>query len=535
MYYHEALAQALHDQQVTDMFGVLGDANLFFVERWARDGGRYVACAHEGSAVLAATGYASTSGGVGIATITHGPALTNAVTALVDASRARMPIVVLAGDTDPAARGHLQDIDQASVVAVTGAAFERASSPGTVAEDLARALWRARAESRPVVLNLPITFQWQQIDAPALAPVVTEVRRPRPHPEDLEDVVAALVGAQRPIVLGGRGARDARDELVALAERLGAPLATTLRGKGLFAGHPHDLGIFGTLAHPVALGVVDRADLVIAFGAGLNQFTTAEGGLIEGKRVVQIDADPARHRRRNAADIAVAADAAHTAADLLALLDEVGHRASGFADEALATALKSPRSPLPAPVGDRVEPVAALRRLDEAFPRDRTLVIDDGRFILTAYAELGAPHPQAYVHTCSFASIGLGLANAIGAQAGAPDRPVLAVVGDGGFMSAGLNELNTAVRSGQQLVVVIVNDRAYGAEHIQLVQREMDPQITCFDWPDFAEVATSLGARGISVRTMEDLEHALDEVAQPEGVVLIDLVVDPYDVPGAFV
>ena len=102
-------------------------------------------------------------------------------------------------------------------------------------------------------------------------------------------------------------------------------------------------------------------------------------------------------------------------------------------------------------------------------------------------------------------------------------------------MSAGLNELNTAVRNGQQLVVVVVNDRAYGAEHIQLVQREMDPEITCFDWPDFAEAASALGARGISVRTMEDLEHALEEVAQPEGVVLIDLLVDPYDVPGAFV
>ena len=230
MYYHEALAQALRDQQVTDMFGVLGDANLFFVERWARDGGRYVACAHEGSAVLAATGYASTSGGVGIATITHGPALTNAVTALVDASRARMPIVVLAGDTDPAARGHLQDIDQASVVAVTGAAFERASSPETVTEDLARALWRARAESRPVVLNLPITFQWQQIEEPTSAPLVTEVRRPRPRPDDLEDVAAALVNAQRPIVLGGRGARDARDELVASLHAQLMQAATAARG-----------------------------------------------------------------------------------------------------------------------------------------------------------------------------------------------------------------------------------------------------------------------------------------------------------------
>lgn len=535
MYYHEALARAMADQGITDVFGVLGDANLYVMEAWQRAGGHYVAVAHEGAGVLAATGYASTSDGVGVATVTHGPALTNALTALVDATRARMPVLLIAGDTNPEVRGHLQSIDQHSVVQVSGAGWEPATTPAAVATDLARALRRARAESRPVVLNIPITFQWTEVDYVPAPPESVRHRRTRPDQDALEEAAGILASARRPVVLGGRGARDARRELVALAERIGAPVATSLRGKGLFAGHPHDLGICGTLSHETALATLDRADCVVAFGAALNDFTTAEGSLLRGKRVVHVDTDPGRPDVWSSADVGVVGDAAAVAEALVELLDEVEHTSTGFADDALALALKDPRPPLRATRTGGLDVVAVLRRVDEVFPADRTLVIDDGRFILTAYAELGAPHPAAYVHTCSFASIGLGLANAIGAHAGAPERPVLAVVGDGGFMSAGLNELSTAVRAGTDMVLVLVNDKAYGAEHVQLVAKGLDPTISTFDWPDFAPVAESLGARGLTVRSLEDLDEALAQVADRDRPVLIDVQVDPYDVPGSFV
>lgn len=534
MRYHEALAQAMSDQGITDVFGVLGDANLYFMEAWERAGGHYVSVAHEGASVLAATGFASTSGTVGVATVTHGPALTNALTALVDATRARMPLLLIAGDTDPSVRGHLQSIDQHSVVQVSGAGWEPATTPANVAVDLARALRRARSESRPVVLNIPITFQWAEVDyIPVPAPSVRH-RRTRPDPEALQEAAAVLASARRPVVLGGRGARDSRAELVALAERLAAPVATSLRGKGLFSGHPHDLGICGTLSHETALTTLARADCVVAFGAALNDFTTSEGSLLRGKRVIHVDNDPSRPDLWSSVDVGVVGDAGAVADALGELLDQVDHRSTGFADEALALALKNPRPALRPTRTGGLDVVAVLRRIDEAFPADRTLVIDDGRFILTAYAELGAPHPSAYVHTCSYASIGLGLGNAIGAHAGAPERPVLAVVGDGGFMSAGLNELNTAVRAGTDLVLVVVNDKAYGAEHVQLVNKGLDPTISTFDWPDLAPVADSLGARGITVRSMDDLEAALGHVTGRDRPVLIDVQVDPYDVPGSF-
>ncbi|HET8616839.1 MAG TPA: thiamine pyrophosphate-binding protein [Actinomycetales bacterium] len=535
MHYHQALSRAMADQGITHVFGVLGDANLFVIEHWARSGGRYTAVAHEGAGVLAASGYASTSGDVGVATITHGPALTNCVTALVDAVRAGLPVLVIAGDTDPAVRGHLQNIDHRSVVLATGAGFEPATSPETAASDLARALRRARHESRPVVLNIPITFQWQDVDyVPAPAPSVRQ-KRVRPDRDALEDAVGLVAGARRPVVLGGRGAAGARDQLVRLAERIGAPVATSLRGKGLFAGHPHDLGICGTLSHETALGVIGESDAVLAFGASLNDFTTAEGSLLRGKRVVHVDLEAAHPDHWSSVTVGVVGDAGEVADAMVDLLDEADVPSTGYADAAMAQALKDPRPPLRAARAGGLDLVALLRRIDEAFPSERTLVIDDGRFILTAYAELGAPHPGAYVHTCSFASIGLAMGNAIGAYAGAPTRPVLAVVGDGGFMSAGIGELNTAVRSGTDVVVVVVNDKAYGAEHVQLVGRGLDPAISTFDWPDLAPVATALGADGYTVRTMEDLESTLSALDARTRPVLIDVQIDPYDVPGSFV
>jgi acetolactate synthase-1/2/3 large subunit len=535
MHYHQALSRAMTDQGIDHVFGVLGDANLFFMEDWARQGGTYVAVAHEGAGILAATGFASTSRRVGVATVTHGPALTNSMTALVDAVRARMPVLVIAGDTDPGVRGHLQNIDQRSVVLATGAGFEPATTPANVAEDLARALRRVRAESRPVVLNIPITFQWQEVEYVAARAASVQHHHVRPDVTSLEDAVGVIASARRPLVLGGRGAGAARDQVVRLAERIGAPVATSLRGKGLFAGHPHDLGICGTLAHETALKVIGDADCVVAFGIGLNDFTTAEGALVKGKRVVHVDLDPGRPDLWSTATVGVVGDAGEVADAIVDLLDEAEVPPSGFASDDLVQALKDPRPALRATRTGGLDVVAALRRLDEAFPRERTLVIDDGRFILTAYAELGAPHPDAYVHTCSFASIGLAVGNAIGAYAGAPHRPLLAVVGDGGFMSAGLNELNTAVRAGTDMVLVVVNDKAYGAEHVQLVNKGLDPTISMFDWPDLAPVAEALGARGLTVRSMDDLDAALTAIAERDRPVLIDVQVDPYDVPGAFV
>jgi thiamine pyrophosphate-dependent acetolactate synthase large subunit-like protein len=120
---------------------------------------------------------------------------------------------------------------------------------------------------------------------------------------------------------------------------------------------------------------------------------------------------------------------------------------------------------------------------------------------------------------------------AIGAGIAAPDRPVVLFTGDGGFMMGGINEFNTAVRLKQDLIVIVCNDSAYGAEHIQFLDRQMDPGLSQFDWPSFADVATALGGRGILITSGDELDAALPEIDTRDRPLLIELRLDPHDVP----
>jgi acetolactate synthase-1/2/3 large subunit len=532
MLFHEAIARALADQGVTTVFGVLGDANLYMMDSFQRrSGGHYYSACNENGAVLAANGYARTSGQLGVATVTHGPALTNTVTALAEGVRDRTPILLLAGDTPVADKTNLQNIPQREVVLASGAGFEQVRTPQTVAEDLATAIFRAHAESRPVVLNVPVDFQWEEIEYQPAPPRLIDAQAVRPDPAALDAAVGIIASARRPVIVAGRGAStpQARAALLRLADRLGAPVATTLRGKDLFRGERFNLGIHGTLSHSVALEVFNASDCLIAFGASLNRWTTAEGSLLAKKQVVQVDVDRDSINRYSVTDAAVIGDAAVTADTIVTWLDEADAKPTGFASDELAERLAaSPEDTYTdRSTGQTIDIRTALRMIDQAFPADRTVVLDGGRFIRHTFTALRVPEPSAFVHTLNFGAIGLGMANAVGASFGAPGRPVVMVAGDGGFMLGGLAEFSTAVRHGVDVVVFVMNDGAYGAEYIQFRNKNMDPAISTFNWPDLGPVATALGGQGFTVRTLADLETALAAVEHRTVPMLVDIKLDP--------
>ncbi len=530
---HQAIARAVRDNGISTMFGLMGDANLFIADHFVRGcAGRFVPAVHEGSAVLMALAHAHVLGGIGVATVTHGPALTNCVTALTEGVRGQIPMVLLAGDTPVANPHHLQCIDQRAVVNATGAGFEQLRSPDLAVRDVARAFYRARVERRPIVLNMPTEFMWQKTSYAPCVLSVFETRSVVPAGDALDEAIGMIASARRPMILAGAGACDAREQIIRLADRLEAPLATTLKAKGLFRGHPYDMDIFGTLSTPAAYEAIAAADCVICFGAGLHDFTTDKGALMKGKRLVQIDTDSRAIGRSVHPDAALVADAGLTAENFMHWLDEAEIPASGFTAELDSQALR--RHPPPRTGNERegcVNFVAALERLEQALPDDRILVTDGGRFMTEVWCRISAPDPRSFVMTANFGSIGLGLQEAIGASIAAPDRLVVLFSGDGGFMMGGLGEFNTAVRLKQDLVVILCNDGAYGAEHIQFIDRNMDPGLTQFDWPCFAEVATSLGGRGILVRSDTELQAAIDAIDSRDRPLLIELRLDANDVP----
>lgn len=532
LHVYQSIARATHEHGVETMFGLMGDANLFMVDSFVREfGGRFVPAAHEGSSVLMALAYAHVSGKVGVATVTHGPALTNCVTALTEAARGHMPVVVLAGDTPVDNPRHLQSIDQRELVKATGAGFEQLRTPETVVMDVARAFYRAQVERRPIVLNMPADFMWQEVShAPHVLDVFTAPGGVA-QGDILDQAIGMIASARRPLILAGAGAVDARDQLIKLADRLEAPLATTLKAKGLFNDHPYNIDIFGTLSTPAAYDLIAQSDCIVCFGTALHDFTTDRGKLMKNKRIVQIDVESTAIGGGLHPDAALVADAGLTAETILYWLDEAEVPPSGFTRE-LDTATLTAHPTGADKSGDGfVNYVQALETLETALPQDRILVTDGGRFMTEVWCRISAPNPKSFVGTVNFGAIGLGLQEAIGAGLAAPDRPVVLFSGDGGFMMGGINEFNTAVRLGIDLIVIVANDSAYGAEHIQFIDRKMDPSLTEFHWPSFAETAKSLGGDGVEVRSMAELDAALVALKDRKGPFLIDLRLDPHDVP----
>ncbi|MBU2980349.1 thiamine pyrophosphate-binding protein [Lentibacter algarum] len=529
---YQNIARAVSDHGVTTMFGLMGDANLFMVDSFVREQkGAFVPAAHEGSSVLMALAYTHVAGKVGVATVTHGPGLTNCMTALTEGARGHIPMVLLAGDTPSANPRHLQSIDQREVIKATGAGFEQMRTPETVTMDVARAFYRAQVERRPIVLNMPADYMWQEASYTAQKLDVFTAPGGVAEGDILDQAIGMIASARRPLILAGAGAISAREQLIKLADRLEAPLATTLKAKGLFNDHPYNIAIFGTLSTPAAYDLIAQSDCIICFGTSLHAFTTDQGKLMKDKRIVQIDVEPTAIGGSLHPDAALVADAALTAETILYWLDEAEITPSGFTRELDVKTLTDHPIAADKTAAGCINYIHALQRLEDALPKDRLLVTDGGRFMTESWVRISVNDPASFVATTNFGSIGIGLQEAIGAGVAAPERPVVLFTGDGGFMMGGINEFNTAVRLGLDLIVIVANDSAYGAEHIQFLDRKMDPGLSEFHWPSFADTATSLGGQGFEVTSNEELEAALTALETRSKPILIELRLDPLDVP----
>ncbi|PHR52767.1 MAG: acetolactate synthase [Robiginitomaculum sp.] len=530
---YEAIAQALKDNQVAPLFGLVGDANAYIIDVFARqDGGHYVAAANENGAVLMAIGAAMVTGKTGFATVTHGPALTNCVTALAEGVRSFTPMVLLCGDTPIADRENLQNIDQREVVLAAGAGFEQLRTAETALDDFARAVRRAGSERRPIAFNMPADILWSEVDYKAISWAVPELPPTRIVGEILDNAIGIIAAARRPIILAGRGAIDAasRAALLRLARRIEAPLATTMRAKNLFHGEDHVLGVCGTISTPQASDAIMSADCIIAFGAGLNFHTTAQGSFFNGKRVIQI-MDRAEDLGRGAvADISVLGRHKDVAETFLYWLDEAEIPGSGFTRDLPAQGLDTPAKVKPAQTKPGVvDFLPTLSRLEKILPKERILVTDAGRWMVKSYGILSAPTPRDHVTSASFGSIGLGMGSAIGAAAARPGRPTILFCGDGGFMLGNLTEFNTAVREKMDMIVVVFDDGSYGAEHVQLCDKQIEPEISLFEWPDFVPLAVALGGAGFCVKSHADLDAlpAIIDKRARDKPLLINVKLDP--------
>jgi thiamine pyrophosphate-dependent acetolactate synthase large subunit-like protein len=340
---------------------------------------------------------------------------------------------------------------------------------------------------------------------------------------------ALLDAAERPAIIAGRGAvlAGAGRVLRELGERTGAVVATSAVANGLFEGDPFAVGISGGFSSPVAARLLRDSDVVVAFGAALNQWTTRHGTLLDPQtQVVQVDLEPEAIGLHRPVALGVVGDAAATAE---ALLDAVERRPGRRTPQLAAEIAAGGWDAEPyddARREDLLDPRTLSIALDELLPRERTVVVDSGHFMGWPSMYLRVPDAAGFVFPQAFQCVGLGLGNAIGAAIARPDRLTVAALGDGGALMA-LPELETLGRLGLRVLVVVYDDAAYGAEVHHFRPQGHAVDLAQFPPTDFAALAQAAGCRGLTARTVADLDDVRDWLANPDRPLVLDAKVDP--------
>lgn len=530
---HQAIAEDIKAMGVDTVFGLMSDDTAVFCTSLDGLGIQFHGARHENNAIAMAEGYAFATGRLGVAIIGRGPATANGLHAAVMASRTGSKLLIIYGEQAQPSGGvnaigpDYKGFNALGVLQSAGLRTFLASSGGVARAVFGDAV--AAAEQGGVAAFLfPTNVQHAEVAVPAAAtpPATPAARAPLPpRPQAVAAAADILRSARKPIIVAGRGAHlaGARQAIEALAERTGALLITTAKGKDMFRGHPFNLGILGSFSHAMARRMVDQADCAIAFGAGLNFLTMSFGEALPPVPLIQVDANRANIGRYNHADVAVVGDAKLAAEAILAALPAGSNAEQPFRSEAVRSTLAS------YDIGTDFQPMNTDRTVDmrslgaalnQLLPDQKNVVYDAGNF-LGVLPYLSVPGPGHFKMTSEFASIGLGFGTALGVARGRPDIPTVLVIGDGGFLMT-MGELETVVREDIPLVIIVMNDCAYGAELHFLRMRALPEAKSVFPDVDYAPVAAAFGFETRTIRTLADLQAAAPLLRAPPGPVLLD-------------
>src|SRR2546421_3263019 len=509
-----ALAEAFLAEGIDTQFVLMGDGNMHWSTAFAQlPGVHSVHVRHEHATVAAATAYNVATGKLAVASVTCGPGVTQVMTALPAAVRARLPLVVFAGESPINAKFYNQHIDQAPLVTATGAHYIAAHSVPRMMDYVREAFHVARDERRPAVLGIP--YDLQKVEHMANQPYETsamyqpKVGRMQPDPEVVAEAVARLAAAKRPIVLGGRGVlwSGARDGGIELADRCGALLSNTLPARGLFHDHPFGLGTTGSYFTSLGREMYEAADVVLAVGTSLSYYV---GGGHYFTRACKIQLDDAPRGLRDgqkAADIYVRSDALIGIEAILAGLDKKLGVGKPTAAAIRTKKLAHPVAPQPADsmpfdiTPGVLDPRKVITALDAVIPKDWDIVVGGGH---QAYfnAQMRGRPAERYTTVREFGAVGNGLSYALGVAAarwqGRAGKIVL-FEGDGGLLFH-IQELETLKRQGYRILICAMNDGGYGSGGYKLRADGPHDSLAVVGPPPVAKIARGVDPRGHPIR-----------------------------------
>ena len=529
---YDALARDIKSRGIDTVFGLMSDDTALFVTTLDSMGVRFYGARHENTAVAMAEGYAAATGEMGIAIIGRGPATANAIHGAVYAHRTGSRVLLIYGASSVGAGGG-PDAKEFNALGVLHAAGLKTLVAAN-AEGARRMLDNAIDATRGggcMSLLLPMNVQLGLDDYPGTMPppgpeIRPEFKRRQARPVAVQAAAALLQRSSRPLFIVGLGAHrsGAREAIERLADKVGAIVATSLKGKDMFHSYAYNVGVVGSFSHAAGRRLIDQADCIVVFGASMNQRTTSYGtSLPLDVPLVHVDLAPSQIGRLFHADVALIADARSAAQQLdcavpeRSAADKTFHNADNrrmLAEHDLASEFQSAATPR------TMDPRELAIELDRLLPADRNAVYDAGNF-LQVIPYISGQSPDHIKNTVDFASIGMGFGVALGFACGTPQRTTVLFIGDGGFLMT-MGELETGIREDLPLVIVLINDCAYGAELHFLKMRGMPVSKSVFADIDFAPVAESFGFQAHTVRSLEELRQLAPLLQKPDGPILLD-------------
>ena len=507
------------------VFGLPGTSSLGLVEAIRKNPDlTYIVFRHEANAAMAASAYAKLTGQVAACLTIAGPGATNLITGLYDAKEDHAPVLALNGQAEVqyTGPGGVQEIDQDALFRPVTVYNTTVADKSRAVLLLTRALKYALVERGVSQVSVPNNIQKQPLDASFCSrescipgsPIV-------PTDEVIREAARRINASERPVILAGWGAYPAGHEVRALAERIGAPVLTTFRAKGiLHEDSDWVLGVLGNVGSPMARKTAEEADLLITLGVGFSKFTNVPAD----KPMVQVDIDPVR-LGKNDRTLAVFANCTHLLPRLLPLITqrETGAKKAEVARmqrewdrerdrEADSTAVPI-RPPYIMKVLSGLIPDNAVISLDVGENQwwfGRNFRIKQQRFVMSGY----------------LATMGFGFPGALAAKLAFPDRPIFCITGDGGFSMA-MADFVTAVKYQLPVVVIILNNRQLGMIQVEQMMEHYPNFATDLLNPDFAQYAVTCGGAGIRVTRPEELKDAVLRAMGMDCPVIVDVDTDP--------
>jgi acetolactate synthase-1/2/3 large subunit len=530
------LVEALKAEGVEVIFGYPGGAVLTIYDALYDAGIRHVLTRHEQGAIHAAEGYARVTGKTGVVIATSGPGITNMITGLTDAMMDSLPLVVISGQVNTNVMG-TDAFQEAPTVGIT-MPITKHNYQVTSTSDLPRIIKEAfhiagTGRPGPVLIDIPknITNEQSRFWYPEKVSLRGYQPTVVPNRLQIQKIVAAIKEAKKPVILAGAGVLHAKahNELKAFVERVKIPVVNTLLGLGSFPGH-HPLflgmgGMHGTYAANMALY---EADLLINFGARFDDRLTGNlEHFAKFAKVAHVDIDPAEIGKVVDTDIPVVGDAKEALKMLLEEKPVPGDTAE-WLDHLEELKRNYPLSYKED--GQTLKPQRLMEIIYELTQGDAVVTTDVGQHQMWAAQYYTFDQPHRWVTSGGLGTMGFGFPAAIGAQIGARDKTVVAIVGDAGFQMT-MQELAVLIDYNLPVKVIIVNNHALGMvrQWQELFYSKRYSESLIPRQPDYVKLAESYGIKGMMAQNEQEARKALEEALNAPGPVLVDCRVTPFE------